>query len=112
MNRCLSEARADYVALLNNDIELDAGFSRRWSELEAHPEARLGGRQDASTSTDRDVIDGAGDSCSGPPRAGGAGTASATAGRSTAPSRCFCACGGAALYRRAALTTWGRSTAT
>ena len=107
MNRCLSEASGDYVALLNNDIELAPGFLEALaSELEKHPEAgsACGKMLDFS---DRDVIDGAGDVMRWSGACWRRAHGERDRGQVDRGEPVLSACGGAAMYRRAALQDVG-----
>ena len=107
MNRGLAATDADVVALLNNDLELDPRFlERAVAALEADPKAGSVSarmlRFDA-----RDRIDAAGDQLLPSGAAVNRG-----AGRPDGPpfdvsAEVFSACGGAAVYRRAALDAVG-----
>jgi GT2 family glycosyltransferase len=100
MNRCLAEASGDYVALLNNDLELAPGFLEALaSELDAHPEAgsACGKMLDYAQ---RDVIDGAGDVMRWSGACWRRGHGERDRGQFDAPEAVLSPCGGAAMYRR------------
>jgi len=107
VNRGIERARGEYVALVNNDMELDPAFL---GELVAS----LDGEPAAASATakmlyldDREVLDGAGDVLhwSGVVRLRGRGERDR--GQYDEPAEVFSACGGAALYRRAAFEEVG-----
>lgn len=107
MNRCLSEASGDYVALLNNDVELANGFLEALaSELDAHPEAgsACGKMLDFA---DREVIDGAGDVMRWSGACWRRAHGERDRGQVDRREPVLSACGGAAMYRRAALADVG-----
>lgn len=108
MNRCLEEARdAEFVLLLNNDVELTPGFvDTLVAALDAHPEAgsACGKMLDAA---DRSVLDGAGDVVRWSGACWRRGHGERDAGQYDAPEAVISPCGGAALYRRAALDDVG-----
>lgn len=108
LNHAVRAAQTEFVALLNNDVELDAGWLERLVKvLQAHPEA-------ASASGkllryhDRERIDAAGDvllrSAAGINR----GAGEVDHGQYERPEAVFGACAGAALYRRCAFDVVGR----
>ena len=107
LNRCVREARTEYVALLNNDVELHPGW------LETLMAALDGDPAIASASGKmlrwdrRDVIDTAGDTM----RWGGAvvnrGRGELDRGQYDIPGPVLSACAGAALYRRSAFEDVG-----
>ena len=107
VNRGIDRARGEYVALVNNDMELDPAFL---GELVAS----LDGEPAAASATakmlffdDREIFDGAGDVLhwSGVVRRRGRGERDR--GQYDEPAEVFSACGGAALYRRAAFEEVG-----
>jgi GT2 family glycosyltransferase len=105
--RAVESASTRYVALVNNDLELDA----RWVEemraaLEAHPEAASADGKMLRYDR-RDVIDGAGDMVDRRGQPGRRGHGEPDDGRYDRPEEIFCASGGAALYRRAAFDSVG-----
>lgn len=107
MNRCLTEARGEYVALLNNDVELAPGYLEALaSELDARPEAgsACGKMLDFS---DREVIDGAGDVMRWSGACWRRGHGERDRGQFDRPEAVISACGGAAMYRRAAIDDVG-----
>jgi GT2 family glycosyltransferase len=107
MARAIELASTPYVALLNNDLELDPNWLREMlSALEAHPEA---GSADCKmlNFNDREKLDGAGDIVgrNGYPRR--RGQLERDRGQYDTPGEVFSATGGAALYRRAAFERVG-----
>jgi GT2 family glycosyltransferase len=107
VNRGLERAGGDYVALVNNDVELHPDFLR---ELVAGLEADPGAGSAASKMLrfdDRGVIDATGDTLRWSGVALQRGQGERDAGRYDQPERVFSACAGAALYRRAALDDVG-----
>jgi GT2 family glycosyltransferase len=107
MARAIELASTRYVALLNNDLELDP----RWlaemrAALEAHPEAASADGK-MLRFHQRDTLDGAGDVMgrNGYPRRRGQGEPDS--GQFEAAGEVFSATGGAALYRREAFATVG-----
>jgi len=107
MNRCLAEARGEYIALLNNDLELAPGFLESLaSELDAHPRAGSAGGKMLDFAR-RDVIDGAGDVMRWSGACWRRGHGERDAGQFDRGEAVLSACGGAALYRRAAVRDVG-----
>jgi GT2 family glycosyltransferase len=107
LNHAVGAAQTEFVALLNNDVDLDAGWlAPLVRTLQAHPEA-------ASASGkllryhDRERIDAAGDvllrSAAGINR----GAGELDRGQYDRPEAVFGACAGAALYRRCAFDVVG-----
>jgi GT2 family glycosyltransferase len=107
VNRGIEALGSEHVAVVNNDLELDP----RWLETMV---AALRDHPDAGSATGkmlfydrRDVIDGAGDFTSWYAVSAPRGRGERDAGQYDAPELVFSACGGAALYRRAALEAVG-----
>jgi GT2 family glycosyltransferase len=107
MARAIATAQTDYVALLNNDLELEP----RWLEellaaIEAHPDAAAVEGKTLRFDK-RDVIDGAGDMMrrNGYPDRRAQGEPDD--GRLDAPGEIFSASGTAALFRRRAFEDVG-----
>jgi GT2 family glycosyltransferase len=107
LNRAVSSTDSELVALLNNDLELDAGWLEALiNELDAHPEA-------ASASgkllrfDDRETIDAAGDLLLWSGAVINRGHGMPDTGQFDDPQPVFAACAGAALYRRSALDAVG-----
>jgi GT2 family glycosyltransferase len=98
---------ADLVAVVNNDLELDPGFVEAMAAaLRAHPEA--GSATAKMLFYDRrEVIDGAGDFTSWYAISAPRGRGETDRGQYDSPEPVFSACGGAAMYRRAALAAVG-----
>jgi GT2 family glycosyltransferase len=107
VNRGVAAGTEDYVALLNNDMELEPGWLEALVRaLDADPEAGAATPKQRSAH-DRTLLDGAGDAVS---RTGGAtrrGIGEPDRGQYDRAERVFSACAGAALYRRAALDAVG-----
>jgi len=107
VNRGLERARGEYVALVNNDVELDPDFLR---ELAAGLERDPGAASAASKMLrfdDREVIDATGDTLRWSGIALQRGQGERDRGQYDRPERVFSACAGAALYRRSALDEVG-----
>jgi GT2 family glycosyltransferase len=106
VNRGIERARGEFVALVNNDVELDPEFlATLVSALEADPAAgSIASRM--VVFDDRERMDGAGDQLNWSGTAHPRGRGEPVA-RWDEPAEVFSACGGAALYRRAALDTVG-----
>ena len=107
MARAVATTQTPFLALLNNDLELDP----RWLEemlsaLERHPEAAAADGKMLDYHR-RDMLDGAGDQMArnGYPRRRGQGEPDT--GRYDTPGEVFSATGGAALYRRSAFDLVG-----
>jgi hypothetical protein len=107
LNACLDAARTDFVALLNNDLELDpACLGELVNALLAHPEAGSAGGKLLDFS-ERTVIDGAGDTLTWRGNGHRRGHGVPDRGQYDEPRAIFGACGGAAVYRRSALDQVG-----
>jgi GT2 family glycosyltransferase len=107
LNICLDSARTDYVALFNNDIELEPDcLAELMAELDRHPDAGSVAPKMLDFK-DRAVIDGAGDLFNW--RGGGCrrGHGELDRGQYDDAEDVFGPCGGAAIYRRAALRAVG-----
>jgi GT2 family glycosyltransferase len=107
VNRGIAATGGEYVALLNNDVELD----RDWlgelvAALDAHPDAASATPKLLSYH-DRALLDGAGDDLSWSGVCTRRGYGRPDEGQYDAPEEVFSACGGAALYRRSALERLG-----
>jgi GT2 family glycosyltransferase len=107
VNRGVSATEGEYVALLNNDVELEPDWL---GELVA----ALDEHRDAASATpkllryhDRELLDGAGDDLSWSGVCTRRGYRRPDAGQYDVPEEVFSACGGAALYRRSALERIG-----
>lgn len=107
LNVCLRESDTEFVALLNNDIELDPDcIGELVRALDEHPEA---GSASAKLIDfyDRTIIDGAGDVYRWTGEATRRGKGARDLGQFDHGRPIFGACGGAALYRRSALEDVG-----
>jgi GT2 family glycosyltransferase len=107
LNMALRTATSEYVALFNNDMELEPDcLGEMMRELLRHPEAGSATPKMLDF-TERAVLDGAGDLLSW--RGGGRrrGHGERDVGRYDRAEEVFGPCGGAALYRRSALETVG-----
>lgn len=107
MARAVQTTSTHYLALLNNDVELEPGWlAEMVAELERHPDAAAADGK-MLRFHERDVLDGAGDVMGrdGYPRRRGQGERAA--GRYEQPGEVFSATGGAALYRLAAFEVVG-----
>jgi GT2 family glycosyltransferase len=95
--------RAELVGLFNNDLELDPDcLAQLVAALDAHPEAGWVGPKQLSFHQ-RDRIDGAGDTFTWRGAGHRRGHGEVDHGQYEVPCEIFGACGGAAVYRRAAL---------
>src|SRR4051794_27227017 len=107
-NRAVELARgSDYLALLNNDLELAPDYiSRVVAELDAHPQAASanGKMRNAGEPT---VLDGAGDQMMWSSIVTRRGWGERDSGQYDAPDEVFSVCGGAAVYRMAAFDDVG-----
>jgi GT2 family glycosyltransferase len=107
MNACLAAADTEFVAIFNNDMELEPEcLERLVAALRDHPEAGSATPKMLDFAR-REVLDGAGDLLRW--RGGGTrrGHGTRDEGQYDAPDEVFAACGGAAVYRRAALDDVG-----
>jgi GT2 family glycosyltransferase len=107
LNRALRVAASEYVALFNNDMELEPDcLHEMMRELRLHPEAGSATPKMLDFA-ERSVIDGAGDMLSW--RGGGRrrGHGERDSGQYDRAEEIFAACGGAAVYRRTALDAVG-----
>lgn len=100
-------ACGDYVALLNNDVELDPEcLSELVRALDARPDAGVATAK-LIDFHNREVIDGAGDVYEWTGLASRRGQGERDVGQYDSPRPVFSACGCVAVYRRAALQTVG-----
>jgi GT2 family glycosyltransferase len=107
VNRGVRAAHEPYVALLNNDMELDPGWLEALVDaLDADPRAGAATPKQRS-GIDRERLDGAGDLLAWTGGATRRGIGELDRGQYDAPGRVFGASAGAALYRRAALEQVG-----
>jgi GT2 family glycosyltransferase len=107
LNRAVQSARTPYVALLNNDLELEPGWLREMrAALQAHPDA---GSADGKLLNfhRRGEIDGAGDLIARTGECCKRGFGEQDRGQFDRPAEILCASGGAALYRREAFDRVG-----
>src|ERR1700730_5138981 len=103
LNVCLDAARTEFVALLNNDLEMHPDcLAELVSALRAHPEAGSAGAK-LLDFNERGVIDGAGDVFTWRGTGHRRGHGEPDRGQYDEPRAIFGACGGAAVYRRSAL---------
>ena len=107
VNRGIESSRGDYVALVNNDMELHEDFlGALVAALDSNPGA-------ASVTAkmlelrDRGVIDGAGDALRWSGLVVPRGRGQRDGGQFDVPDEVFSACAGAALYRRSAFAEVG-----
>jgi len=107
VNRGIERARGEYVALVNNDMELHEDFlGALVAGLDSSPGAASVTAK-MLTLDARDVIDGAGDVLRWSGVVMPRGRGERDRGQYDAPAEVFSACGGAALYRRAAFDEVG-----
>ncbi len=108
LNACVrAAAGSELVALLNNDLELEPTCLAELARaLDAHPEAGSAGAKLVSFA-DRKTLDGAGDVLDWAGTGWRRGHGEPDDGRYDEPQEIFGACGGAAMYRRAALDDVG-----
>jgi GT2 family glycosyltransferase len=107
LNIAVSASSGEFVALLNNDIELD----KRWLEelvvaLDAHPEAATGAGKLLNYHR-RELIDGCGDIFTRGGMAWGRGAGQLDSGQYDRHEEVFAPTAGAGLYRAAALARVG-----
>ena len=107
VNAGVAAGTGEYVALLNNDMELDPNWLAALVEsLDAAPDAGSATPKQRS-GHDRDRLDGAGDVIAWTGGATRRGFGEPDRGQYDTPGRVFSACAGAALFRRAALADVG-----
>jgi GT2 family glycosyltransferase len=107
LNACLRAGNGDFVALLNNDVELHPRFLEELvAALNEHPDAGVAAAK-LIDFYDRDVIDGAGDVYGWAGEADRRGHGQRDVGQYQEPRPVFGACAGAALYRRTAFEQVG-----
>jgi GT2 family glycosyltransferase len=107
LNTCLREAHAEYIALLNNDLELRPDcLGELVGALDAYPRSGVacGKLLDYHR---RDHLDGAGDIFSWGGEANRRGHGEPDNGQFDRPQEIFSACGALAVYRRSALEQVG-----
>jgi GT2 family glycosyltransferase len=108
LNSCLTAgADSPFVALLNNDVELDPDcLGELMAALETHPEAGVACGKLLNYER-RELLDGAGDVYSWGGEANRRGQGQRDVGQYERPEEIFSACGAAAVYRRQALLEVG-----
>ena len=107
LNVCLEAANTEFVALLNNDLEVDPDcLGELVKALRAHPAAGSAGGKLLDFER-RGVIDGAGDTLTWRGNGHRRGHGEPDRGQYDEPRAIFGACGGAAVYRRSALQEVG-----
>ena len=107
LNVCLRAADTEFVALLNNDVQLDPDcLGELVNALRAHPEAGSAGGK-LLDFEQRGVIDGAGDTLTWRGNGHRRGHGEPDRGQYDEPRAILGACGGAAVYRRSALQEVG-----
>jgi GT2 family glycosyltransferase len=107
LNRAVGAAGGEFVALLNNDIELERGWlSALVSDLRAHPEAAAACGKLLQFS-DRGRIDAAGDLLAWGSAVANRGAGEVDQGQYDQPGEVFGAGAAAALYRRSAFDVVG-----
>lgn len=107
MTRAVQSAQTEYVALLNNDLELEPDWLWQLrSTLQAHPDAAAAEGKMLDY-YHRERIDGAGDDLGWTLAPGRRGNGQVDAGQFERPEEIFSVSCGAALFRRAALEDVG-----
>ncbi len=107
LNRGVRAASGDYVALLNNDLELEPDcLAELVSELDEHPQAGCSCAK-LLDFHDRALLDGAGDTYTWGGEANRRGQGQRDVGQYDTPQEMFSACGAVAVYRRSALDAVG-----
>jgi GT2 family glycosyltransferase len=107
LNVCLRSGRGEFVFLLNNDMELEPScLTELVSALHEHPSAAAAGPKLIDFYR-RDVLDGAGDVFTWAGHGHRRGHGERDVGQYDEARDIFGVCGGAALYRRAALEAVG-----
>ena len=107
LNRGVRAAQGEFVALLNNDIELDPDFLRELVRAALENPAAGSLSPKLLSLDDRRVLDGAGDTFYWAGTGWRRGHGERDTGQFDAEQAIFGACGGAAVYRREALATVG-----
>jgi hypothetical protein len=108
LNVCVDAGSGEFVALLNNDLELDPDLlGELVAALDAHPAAAVAAAK-LIDFHDRRRLDGAGDDFHWPGFAVRRGQGEVDRGQYDEPRAIFGACGAAALYRSSALREVGR----
>lgn len=107
MERAIQSAQTPYIAILNNDLELDPGWLEAMvSELEAHPEAAAVDGKMLQFQR-RDHVDGTGDMIGRDGYPYRRGNGEPDRGQYEEPCEVFTVSGGAGLYRRSAFELVG-----
>ncbi len=107
LNRAIDATATEFVALLNNDVELAPGWlAPLLAALEAHPEAASATGK-LLRYDDRERLDAAGDVLLRSAAVINRGAGELDRGQYDRPEAVFGACAGAALYRRAAFDAVG-----
>ncbi|HUR86505.1 MAG TPA: glycosyltransferase family 2 protein [Solirubrobacteraceae bacterium] len=107
LNRAIAATSTEFVALLNNDVELAPGWlDPLLATLVAHPEAASATGK-LLRYDDRERLDAAGDVLLRSAAVINRGAGELDRGQYDRPEAVFGACAGAALYRRAAFDTVG-----
>jgi GT2 family glycosyltransferase len=107
MNRAISSASTPFIALLNNDLELDRGWLAAMRRaLEAHPEAAAADCKMLDYYR-RERLDGAGDLLTRSMLPGRRGNGELDEGQYDEPAEVFSVSCGAALFRRSAFDDVG-----
>jgi GT2 family glycosyltransferase len=107
VNRGLARARGEFVALVNNDVELHPDCLRELGEGLAGDAGAASAASKMLRFDDRTVIDAAGDTLRWSGIALERGQGERDEGQYDEPERVFSACAGAALYRRSAFEQVG-----
>lgn len=103
VNRGIAATSGEFVALLNNDVELDPDWlGELVTALDSHPNA-ASATPKLMSYYDHSVLDGAGDELSWSGVSIRRGYRQRDTGQYDAPEEVFSACASAALYRRSAL---------
>ena len=107
VNRGLERARGQFIALINNDIELHSDCLRKLATGLEHDPGAASAASKMLRFDDRSVIDATGDTLRWSGIALQRGQGELDAGQYDRPERVFSACAGAALYRRSAFEEVG-----
>ncbi|MFN8224463.1 MAG: glycosyltransferase family 2 protein [Gaiellales bacterium] len=107
LNRAVAAGDTEYLALLNNDIELEPDWlGELVAALDTHPEAAAASGK-LLRYHEREIIDSAGDLLLWSSAVLNRGAGERDRGQFDEPGRVFAACAGAALYRRSAFELVG-----
>ena len=107
VNRGLERARGEFIALINNDIELHPEYLRELAAGLEHDPSAASAASKMLRFDDHSVIDATGDTLRWSGIALQRGQGELDAGQYDRPERVFSACAGAALYRRSAFEELG-----